>query len=113
MIVFIMFLLPSIFGIKIFLHLNSNDKSWDTIINYFCLVLFSNYICISIVALINNLDMNLIEYAKDNYIFCIKYISLMIITNLILAMIFTVIKKYVSFSIEVENGQKNKQIKKK
>jgi len=108
---FMVFLLPSIFGIKVYLHLNGNKKSWDTILDYLLLVLFSNYFCMAVVALTNKLEIDLVGYVQSNYIFSLKYIFLMLITNLILAVLFTIIKEYLVFSVEVENVKEKKNKK--
>ena len=108
---FVVFLLPSIFGIKVFLHLNDNKKSIDTILDCLCLVLFSNYFCMSVVALSNKIEMDLVSFVQNNYIFSIKYISLMLVVNLFLAVLFTIIKEYFVFSVEVENGKEKKNNK--
>ena len=62
----------------------------------------------SIVALSNKVEMNLVNYIENNCIFSIKYISLMLITNLFLAVFFTVIKKYFVFSVDVYNEKRKK-----
>lgn len=108
---FIVFLLPSVLGIKVFLHLNENKKDWGTILYYLLFVLFSNYFCMIYLAFTRKMEISLIEYAANNYIFAIKYITLTLIINFFLAILFTIIKKYFVFSIEVENGKKKKKNK--
>lgn len=107
----IVFMLPSVLGIKIFNHLNGNKIDFNALIYYLLLVLFSNYGCMCYLALTNKLEVNLVEYALGNYIFSIKYITLMLVLNAILSVIFTIIRKYFVFSIEVENDRKKKENK--
>ena len=108
---FMVFLLPSIFGIKVFIHLNDNKKSIDTILDYLCLVLFSNCFCMTIFALSNNLEMYFVSYVQSNYIFSLIYIFLMLVANLFLAVLFTIIRKCFIFSVEVENVKEKKNNK--
>lgn len=107
----IVFLLPSILGIKLFTYLSNDKKLYNTILYYLLFVLFSNYLSMIIVAIKNNLELNLVEYSMNNYIFSIKYITLMLLINIFLAVVFIIIKKYFYCTIEVENGKKNKKIK--
>lgn len=107
----IVFLLPSVLAIKLFIHLNNEKKVSDMIIYYSLFALFSNCISMILVAIKNKTALNLVEYATNNYIFSIKYIILMVIVNIFLAILFTIIKKYFYFTIEVENGKKKKKNK--
>lgn len=107
----ITFILPSILGIKLFMHFNKNKKLIDLVIYYLLFLLFSNFI-VMIISNIANVDINnIIDYAKNNLSFTIFYISVSLLSNIILSIIITIIDKYLIFDIEVENERKRKSSK--
>ena len=105
------FILPGVFGIKLFIHFNKNKKIFDLVITYLLFLLFSNLITMSIISLLNKEIHNIVEYASNNLQFTLYYILVSLIVNFILSIVFTVIDKYVIFDIEVENERKTKKRK--
>ena len=108
---YIALLLPSVFGLKIFNNSNKNEKMLDQIIYYFLFVLFSNVICFGILENLGK-KINLIEAISLDYEFVLRYATLSIIINFILANLFTIIIKNFNFNIEVEYEKKQKRQKK-
>lgn len=104
---FMVFLLPSLLGLKIFIHLTKQSKYIEIIQTYGLLVLFSNMLCMLILMFTGKGEYNLIEYAKSNYMFCFKYICMMIIINIFISFVFFVVDKYFVFEVEVKNEKKN------
>jgi len=102
----IVFLLPSILALKTYINLNKENKLSLCIINYLLFVLFSNYIAMLILMIFKGEVINLVAHAENDYIFCVKYITLSILINIILSIVATIVEKYISFEIEVENGRK-------
>lgn len=98
--------LPSILGLKFLMHLNKNMNIKDMIIYYLLLVLFSNFICVGVMSIVRKLNINLIAELEAYTLTAFKYLTLGIIANLILALIFTVFIKFISFKIEVNNDKK-------
>ena len=104
----IVFFLPSIFGLKMFMNFNKEEKWFNLLVYYLLLVLFSNFIEISILSYSNLGDLNLTSYIESSYVFTVKYIFINIILNFLLSIIFTIIKKYFTFTIEVEHEKKKR-----
>lgn len=100
-------LLPSIIGLKFMDLLNKFKSIKDFIIYYLMLVLFSNYLCIFIVVAINKFNENLFSYIENHLTFSFKYLTLLIIINLLLAFIFSIIIKNFNISLEVKHEKKN------
>lgn len=110
----IVYFLPSILGIKVYSILNKEKNKFELFVNYLLHVLFSNIICMLVLMLLKHDVLNLFEYIESNYIFSIKYMSLTIFINLILAFIFTILTKYFYLSVEVKHEEKhNKKIRTK
>ena len=103
MIEIIIFLLPSVLGLKLFMTLIKNKEIFEYIIYYLLHVLFSNFITIFIFNIIVGKQNNIVEFA-NNYI--IEYMFISLILNIILSIVFTIICKYVTLDIEVKNGKK-------
>ena len=70
------FLLPSILGVKIIIELNKDLNLKDIILHYLLLLLFSNFICMGIIIVLNNFDGNLIMYTLEHLKFAFKYVLL-------------------------------------
>ena len=104
----IVFFLPSVFGLKIFMNSNKEEKWFNLLIYYLLLVLFSNFIELYILSYSNLGDLNLVDYIQNSYIISAKYIFVNLLLNLFLSIIFTIIKKYFMFSIEVVHEPKKK-----
>ena len=107
----IVFMLPSILGLKLFMSFNKDKKTFDYIIDYFLFLLFSNFGIMLVINILNNNISNIVEYISNNFDFAIKYITISLMINIFLAFIYTITRKYITFDIEVENGRK-KQTKK-
>lgn len=107
----IVYLLPSIIGIKIYEVLTNNKDIKDLIINYLSLVLLSNFILIIVIYIKNKFEYNLTEFIENSMLFSIKYIMISIIINILLGYLYSIINKNVSFKLERIN--KNGKGKKK
>lgn len=107
---FFIFLLPCFFGLKIITHLTKQNKIFDLLLSYGLLVLFSNMFSILILMIFDKGEYNLISYANSNYIFCFKYICLMLVANVFFSILFVIFEKYFVFDVEVKN-EKKKNIK--
>ena len=106
----IVYLLPSIIGLKIYEVLTKNKNIKDIIINYLSLILLSNFILIIILYIKNKFEYNLTEFIESNMSFSIKYILLSIIINIILGYIYSIINKDVSFKLErINQDEKGKK----
>ena len=106
----IVYLLPSIIGLKIYEVLTKNKNIKDIIINYLSLILLSNFILIIILYIKNKFEYNLTEFIESNMSFSIKYILLSIIINIILGYIYSIINKDVSFKLErINQNEKGKK----
>ncbi len=90
----LIFLLPSVLGIKIVDTLVKREKIKDFIIYYLLLVLFSNFICMGIIIILNNFDGNLFLYIMEHLKFSFKYILLSIVINIFLSFVFSAFTKY-------------------
>ena len=75
-------------------------------INYGLLTLISNLICMIILFVFNKGEYDLLTYASTNFVFCIKYIVMMLVVNVFLSILFHVISKYVYLDLEVKNEKK-------
>lgn len=75
------------------------------------LVLFSNFICMGVIIILNNFDSNIFLYMAEHLKFSFKYLILSMLANLILGFIFSIFIKYVSISLEVKNENSKKNIK--
>lgn len=106
----IVYLLPSIIGLKIYEVLTKNKNIKDIIINYLSLILLSNFILIIILYIKNKFEYNLTEFIESNMSFSIKYILISIIINIILGYIYSIINKDVSFKLErINQDEKGKK----
>lgn len=106
----IVYLLPSIIGLKIYEVLTKNKNIKDIIINYLSLILLSNFILMIILYIKNKFEYNLTEFIESNMSFSIKYILISIIINIILGYIYSIINKDVSFKLErINQDEKRKK----
>ncbi len=106
----IVYLLPSIIGLKIYEVLTKNKNIKDIIINYLSLILLSNFILMIILYIKNKFEYNLTEFIESNMSFSIKYILISIIINIILGYIYSIINKDVSFKLErINQDEKGKK----
>ena len=106
----IVYLLPSIIGLKIYEVLTKNRNIKDIIINYLSLILLSNFILMIILYIKNKFEYNLTEFIESNMSFSIKYILISIIINIILGYIYSIINKDVSFKLErINQDEKGKK----
>lgn len=106
------FILPSVLGLKLFMHFNKNKKMFDLIIYYLLFILFSNLVVMIIVNITHGGVQNIFEYLNSDLLVTINYTINALIINILLSIIFTVIDKYIVFDIEVENERKKKKISK-
>lgn len=100
------FLLPSILGLKFIMKFNEDRKLKDIVVDYLLLVLISNFICMSIVVLINKFDGSLINYTLEHLKFSVKYLAISLIINVILSFIYSVFIKCVDIKLEVKRENK-------
>ena len=106
----IVYLLPSIIGLKIYEVLTKNKNIKDITINYLSLILLSNFILMIILYIKNKFEYNLTEFIESNMSFSIKYILISIIINIILGYIYSIINKDVSFKLErINQDEKGKK----
>ncbi len=105
----IVYMLPSILGLKMFMNFNKEKKIFDLIIYYLLFVLFSNFFAMVFLMIINQGELNLINYSTTNFLFSVKYMAVALVLNVILSILFSVISKYFTFTIEVENEKKSKR----
>lgn len=106
----IVYLLPSIIGIKVYEVLTKNKNIKDIIINYLSLILLSNFILMIILYIKNKFEYNLTEFIETNMSFSIKYILISIIINIILGYIYSIMNKNVSFKLErINQDEKGKK----
>lgn len=103
---FIVYMLPSVLGLKMFSNFNKEKKLFDLIVYYLLFVLFSNFFTMVFLMVTNNGEDNLINYSSTNFLFAVKYMTICLILNVILSILFSIISKYFTFTIEVENGNK-------
>lgn len=103
--------LPSIFGLKLFMNFNKNKTKFDLIVYYFLLVLFSNFLAMLLLILLNCGGYKLSDYVTVNIACSVRYITIMLILNLFLSILFSIMSKYFTFVIEVENEEKSKKQK--
>ena len=113
---FIIFFLPSVFGLKLFMNFNKENKKMDLLIYYFLFVLFSNLGVLTIMIIFNKGINNLLDYAMTNFIFCVKYMYMSLFVNFILSIVFSIIIKYFTFTVGIEyegkkTSKKTKKIK--
>ena len=102
-----MYFLPSVIGLCLYLYLNNYKESvYKDIRTYLIFVLISNYICVIFDIIKNKFEYNLTYYIENYLLFSFKYLTISIIVNILLAFIFTIIKKYLSVSIEVKKYDK-------
>lgn len=106
----IVYLLPSIIGIKVYEVLTKNKNIKDIIINYLSLILLSNFILMIILYIKNKFEYNLTEFIETNMSFSIKYILISIVINIILGYIYSIMNKNVSFKLErINQDEKGKK----
>ena len=106
----IVYLLPSIIGLKIYEVLTKNKNNKDLIFNYLTLVLLSNFILMIILYIKNRFEYNLTDFIENNMSFSIKYILFSIIINILLGYIYSIINKDVSFKLErINQNEKGKK----
>lgn len=106
----IVYLLPSIIGLKIYEVLTKNKNIKDLIINYLSLILLSNFILMIILYIKNKFEYNLTEFIETNMIFSIKYILISIIINVILGYVYSILNRNVSFKLErINQDEKGKK----
>ena len=104
----IVFLLPSVLGLKIFKNLNKNKSIFDYVIYYLLFVLFTNLFVLIIFNGISEGMYNLTDMLDTNVL---SYLFNSTIINIILPVVFTIINKYITFDIEVVNEKKVKKTK--
>ena len=106
----LIYFLPSVIGLNLYLYLNKkNIDIFNQIKIYSILTLLSNLLCMLFDLLVNKFAYNLTDYIENNLSFAIKYVLLSIIINIILSFVFIIVKKHISISVEVKkNEKKNK-----
>lgn len=107
----IVFILPSVLGLKLFMHFNKDKKIFDLITTYLLFLLLSNFMAMTISYIYTKTITDIVAYASGCLLFAIKYMSLMLILNVVLSILSTIIDKYLIFDIEVENERKTNKRK--
>ena len=106
----IVYLLPSIIGLKIYEVLTKNKNNKDLVFNYLTLVLLSNFILMNLLYIKNKFEYNLTEFIENSMSFSIKYILFSTIINILLGYIYSIINKNVSFKLErINQDEKGKK----
>lgn len=106
---FIVFFLPCILGLFIYYKLVNKKKKFDLSVVYLLNVLFTNILNMIVLYLRNTDVYNLGTKIEGNFRFSLKYILLSLIMTTVISIIFVIIKKYISITIEVKNGKKKKK----
>ena len=106
---FIVFFLPCILGLFIYYKLVNKKKKFDLSVVYLLNVLFTNILNMIVLYLRNTNVYNLGTKIESNFRFSLKYILLSLIMTTVISIIFVIIKKYISITIEVKNGKKKKK----
>ncbi len=105
----LVFLLPSILGIKVFDIFFKKAKIKDLVINYLLMVLLSNTICIGIIIVLNKHNGDIFLYMMEHLRFYYKYLLLSMFINIILG--------FLIYKLDVEilknPGKKSDSSKKK
>ena len=105
----IVYFLPSIIGLSMYLYLNNKKEDiFNKIRIYMFFTLISNYICIIFDLLFKKFEYNLTEFIENNLPFAFKYLTMSIVVNILLSFVIIIVKKYVSIKIEVCHEKKNK-----
>ena len=90
---FIVYFLPSVFGLKLFINFNKERKLFDLIVYYLLFVLFSNFITMAILTLISEGQFNWVNHSATSFDFCVKYMVFTMLLNVILSILYTIITK--------------------
>lgn len=99
-------ILPSVLGIKIIQRIKNNVNTRDLIMYFLLLVLFSNFLIMLPIILLNGFDGNILTYINDHYIFSFKYELLSIFVNCILPVLFIIVEKYLQVDVEVKDEER-------
>ena len=108
----ISFIVPSLLGFRLLEKLIEKQfQKRDFIFYYLMFLLFTNSISVVFSCLLFGLNGNLEASLLASPIFSVKYILLSIVVSIFLGIVFAVIKRYVSVSLEVVKNEK--KVKKK
>lgn len=105
---FISLFLPCILGIFIYYVCNGESNKFELLIIFLVNVLISNLFGMGVLFLKSNYVYSLIIKLEEDYRFAFKYMLLLTLISIIIGFISIIIKKYLIFDIEVENGAKKK-----
>ena len=105
---YVVFFLPSILGLLLYKVLTKENEVKELIINYLITTLFSNLFLMGMLIVRQHGVTNFMSYVQNNFIFSFKYILFSMIFSAVFGIVFAVVKKYLVFSVEVENGRKKK-----
>ena len=106
-------LFPSVIGLKLIMILNKDKKIFEYIVDYLLLVFLNNFIATIIISIFNSGIYNIADYITNNLDFAIKYIIITCVLGVILSLLITIIKKYLTLDIEVVKDEKTRSKKNK
>ena len=89
-------LFPSIIGLKLITNFNKDKKTFEYILDYLLLVFLTNFIASIIISIFNSGIYNIADYITNNLDFAIKYIIITCVLVVILSLLITIIKKYLT-----------------
>ena len=100
---------PSVVGLFILEKIlnDYNFKIKDYFYYFIIFSLFSNIICLVITRIFFNISSYIVASLESYPIFFVKYVIVSLLINLILAITFSCVHKYVEISIEVEEKNVN------
>lgn len=101
--------LPSILGIRIIQKIKKNVDMRELIMCFLLLVLFSNFLIMIPIILLNGFDGNILTYINEHYMFSFKYELLSIFINCILPVLFIIIEKYIQVDVEVKDEKQKRK----
>ena len=106
-------LFPSVIGLKLIMILNKDKKIFEYIVDYLLLVFLNNFIATIIINIFNSGIYNIADYITNNLDFAIKYTIITSTLAIILSILITIIKKYLTLDIEVVKDEKTRSKKNK
>ena len=108
MFAFIAIFIPSIIGVKIIDYIEKGISLKQSIYHYSILILLSSVFNNLVSYILFHLKSQIIVYLNTLPIYFCKYVIISIVINILLAFIFIIIEKNVSFELEVESINERK-----
>lgn len=98
--------LPCVLGLFSY-FIFTKEKNWfELLLIYLVNVLLTNLVSMGVLYLKNDEIYSLITRFEVDYRFAFKYMILATVIGLVIGVVSAIIKKYLVFNIEVENGRK-------